>query len=97
METYIILANYTQQGLANIKESPARIEAAKAATERAGGEWLGWWLTSGRYDFVVMANAPDGATAATIVLAISMGGNIRTETMRAYSTEEFAGIVANLP
>ena len=97
METYILLANYTQQGVANIKESPARIEAAKAAVEQAGGEWLGWWLTMGRYDFMVMVKSPDSMTAATLLLVTSMEGNVRTETLRAFTAEEFGGIVANLP
>ena len=97
METYILLANYTEQGVKNIKESPARIEAAKAATEQAGGEWLGWWLTMGRYEFVLMVKAPNAVTAATLLLATGMEGNVRTETLRAFSAEEFSGIVANLP
>ena len=97
METYFILANYTEQGVKNLKESPARIEAAKAATEQAGGEWLGWWLTMGRYDFVILVKAPNAVTAVTLLLATGMQGNIRTETLRAFSAEEFSGIVANLP
>ena len=97
METYFILSKYTHQGVKNIKDSPARIEAAKAATEQAGGEWLGWWLTMGRYDFVVMAKMPNAAAAATLLLAIGMQGNVTTETLRAFSAEEFAGMVANLP
>ena len=97
METYIILGNFTQQGIANIKESPARIEAARQAVEQAGGKWLGWYLTMGRYDMVVVVQAPDSGTATRLLLSIASQGHIRTETLRAYTEEEFKGIVAGLP
>ncbi len=97
METYIILANFTEQGIKNIKDSPARIEEAKKATEAAGGKWLGWYLTMGRYDFVVMAQAPKAEAVAALMLAFGSQGNVSTETLRAFTEEEFKGIVANLP
>jgi uncharacterized protein with GYD domain len=97
METYIILAKYTAQGIKNIKDSPARIEEARKATEAAGGKWLGWYLTMGRYDFVVMAEAPNAEAVAALMLAIGSQGNVSTETLRAFTEEEFKGIVANLP
>ena len=97
METYIILGNLTEQGVKTMKDLPGRVEAAKAATEKAGGKWLGYWLTMGQYDFVVMAEGIDAVTAATVVLATSMQGNVRTETLRAFTFDEAKGIVANLP
>lgn len=97
METYIILSKYTAQGIKNIKESPARIEEARKATEAAGGKWLGWYLTMGRYDFVVMAEAPNAEAVAALMLAIGSQGNVITETLRAFTEEEFKGIAANLP
>ena len=68
METYIILGNYTQQGFSKIKESPARIDAARKAVEAVGGKFLSWHLTMGRYDFVVITEAPDAKTAASVQL-----------------------------
>jgi len=97
METYFILCNYTQQGIENIKESPQRIEAAKKATEAAGGKWGGWWLTMGEYDFIVMAEAPNAQTVATLILAIGAQGNLRTKTMRAFTQDEFMTMAANMP
>ncbi len=97
METYVILGNYTQQGIGNIKEGPARIEAVRRGVEAAGGKFLGWYLTMGRYDFVVITQAPDSATAATMILATGAQGNVRTETLRAFTEEEFKGLVAKLP
>ena len=97
METYFILCNYTQQGIENIKESPQRIEVAKKATEAAGGKWGGWWLTMGEYDFIVMAEAPNAQTVATLILAIGAQGNVRTKTMRAFTQDEFVAMAANMP
>lgn len=97
METYIILAKYSEQGIKNIKASPARIEEARKAVEAAGGKWLGWYLTMGRYDFVVMAQAPNAEAVAALMLATGSQGNVTTETLRAFSEDEFKGIVANLP
>lgn len=97
METYVILGNYTEQGIANMKDISTRIEQTKAAVEGAGGEWLGYWMTIGRYDFVVITRSPDAATAATLLLATAMAGNVRTETLRAFTFEEATAIAANLP
>ena len=97
METYIILGNFTQEGANKIKESPVRIEAARKAVEAAGGKFLSWHLTMGRYDFVVVTEAPDAKAAASILLAIGGLGNVRTETMRALTEEEFKEVLASMP
>ena len=97
METYIILGNFTQEGANKIKESPVRIEAARKAVEAAGGKFLSWHLTMGRYDFVAITEAPDAKAAASVLLAIGGRGNVRTETMRALTEEEFKEVVASMP
>lgn len=96
METYITLGKYTREGVQNIKDGPARIRAAREAIEQAGGKWLGWYLTMGQYDFVVITQGPNAETAAKLVLAIGMLGNIRTETLRAFTEEEFTGLVGGM-
>ena len=97
METYIILGNYTQEGVSKMKETPARIEAARKAVEAAGGRFLSWHLTFGQYDFVAITEAPDAKAAASVLLAIGAQGNVRTETLRAFTEEELKGIVSALP
>ena len=97
METYIVLANYTQQGVASIKDAPARIDEGRKAIEAAGEKVLSWYLTMGRYDVVFISQLPDSKTAATLLLALGVQGNVRTETLRAFTEEEFKGIVAGLP
>lgn len=96
MGTYIILGKYTAQGISKIKESPARIEAARKAIEAAGGKMVSWHLTMGRYDFVAVTESPDVETAAAMLLTIGSQGNASTETLTALTEEEFKGIVAGL-
>lgn len=97
MPTYITMIKYTQQGVENMKDSPARLDAAKQAIEAAGGKFLAFYLTMGQYDGVFIAEGPDDATVATVVLAAAMGGNVSTETFRAFTEDEYRGIIANLP
>jgi uncharacterized protein with GYD domain len=97
METYIILGKYTQQGMARIKESPARIEAARKAMQAAGGKMVGWYLTMGRYDFVVISEAPNAKVAASVLLAIGAQGNVSTETLHALTETEFKEVVESMP
>ena len=97
MPTYVVLINYTQQGVQNIKESPARLDAAKMAFKAAGGELKEWYLTMGEYDAVIVAEGPNDETAATLALMIGAQGSVRTQTMRAFTEPEYRKLIANLP
>jgi uncharacterized protein with GYD domain len=97
MSTYIVLVNFTQKGVENIKESPARLEAAKGAFKAMGGELKAYYSVMGRYDAVVIAEGPDDETAAKLALAIGSQGNVRTETLRAFTEDEYLKIIAALP
>ena len=98
MDTYVSLVKFTEQGIKNIKESPARAGAFKRGVESAGGKLLGWYLTQGQYDVVTITQFPPDARAVmSLVLAIGAQGNVRTETMRAFTEAEFKDMVAALP
>ena len=97
MPTYISLISYTQQGIAAIKQGPSRLEAAKQAFKRAGGELKAFYLTTGKYDAVVIAEFPDDAALAKTVLALGAQGNVRSQTMRAFNEAEFRKLVGELP
>ena len=97
MATYISLLRFTQQGIQNIKESPARLDKAKQAFRAMGGELKEFYLVMGRYDAVVVSEAPDDETVAKLTLAIGSAGAIRTETLRAFPEEEYRKIIAALP
>jgi uncharacterized protein with GYD domain len=97
MATYIILQKLTQQGIRDIKDSPARLEAARQAAKSLGGEIKASYLVMGEYDFVTIVEAPNDETIATGILAIGRQGNISTMTMRAFNEDETRQIIAAIP
>lgn len=97
MAAYISLISFAQKGIENIKESPARLDAAKRLYKSMGAELKQFYLTLGRYDAVVIAEAPDDETAAKVAIALGSAGNVRTETLRAFTEDEYKKIIAALP
>jgi uncharacterized protein with GYD domain len=97
MPTYISLLRFTQQGVQKIKESPARLDAAKKAFKALGGELKQFYLVMGQYDIVLVAEHPDEETATKIALAIGSQGNVCTETFRAFTEDEYRKLIAALP
>jgi uncharacterized protein with GYD domain len=96
MPTYISLLNYTEQGIKNIKESPARLDAARDLFQTVGAQLKAFYLVSGRYDAVCIIEAPDNATMAKAILTLGAKGNVRTETLQAFTEEEFRKITSGL-
>ena len=97
MPTYVVLANWTDQGIRTVKESPQRLDATKKAIEAAGGKLIGFYLTMGKYDEVLIVEGPSDAVAATMALSSGSQGNIRTETLKAFPEDEYRKIIANIP
>jgi len=97
MATYITLIRWTQKGMENIKESPARLDAAKKAFQAMGGEIKDFFLVTGRYDMVMISEAPDHETGVKLALAIGSAGAVRTETLSAFTEDEYRQIIASLP
>ncbi len=97
MPTYVQLVDYTEKGIMHVKESPHRLDAAKAMIEDMGGRILAFYLTMGPHDAVVVFEAPDDETAALFSLRVGALGNVRTTTMRAFGEGEFRRIAARLP
>ena len=97
MPIYIALSRYTQKGVESIKDGPARLDAAKKNLAAAGGKLIGFYLTMGQYDIVTITEFPDEETAARAGLASVSQGNLRGETLRAFTEEEYRRIIASLP
>ena len=97
MPTYITLLRYTQTGVENVKQGPARLDAAKQAFQAMGAEIKGYYLVMGQYDAVVIGEAPNDETVAKLALSIAAGGAVRTETLRAFTEDEYRQIIAALP
>ena len=97
MPTYISLISFTQNGIDNIKESPTRLDTAKEAFRAMGADLKEFYMVMGQYDLVVISEAPDDETATKLALMIGSSGSIRTETLRAYTEDEYRKIIASLP
>jgi uncharacterized protein with GYD domain len=96
MGHYITLIRYTQQGAGKIKESPARLDAAKKAAEAAGGKIHAWYLTMGKYDAVIISEFPNDEASANFMLSTGSLGNITTQTLKAFTEAEYRKIVSSL-
>jgi len=97
MPTYVSLINYTQKGVENMKESPARLEAAKEMFKSMGGELKAYYLAMGRYDAVVISEGPDDETATKLAITLGSAGAVRTETFRVFPEDEYRKIISELP
>jgi len=97
MPTYILLMKLTDQGVKAIKDAPKRVEEGIKGFEAMGGKMLGFYLTTGEYDYVSIGEAPSDEAAVTFALALGSKGNVRTTSLKAFTKEEFAGMVKKLP
>jgi len=97
MAKYISLVKYTAKGVENIKESPNRLDAVKQLCESMGAKVEGFYLTMGRYDLILIVDAPNPETVAKIVLTTTSGGAVSTETLPAFPEEEYRKIISELP
>ena len=96
MPTYVSLVRFTDQGIRNIKDAPERIAAVDKLFDQVGTRMSQLYLTMGRYDYVAVMEAPDDETATKAALAVSSLGNVRTETMRAYTRPEIRKLISGL-
>jgi uncharacterized protein with GYD domain len=96
MATFVVLAKFTDQGIKTAKESPKRAEAFKQMAKSVGVTVKDIFWTQGRYDIVAITEAPDEPTGTALNLSLGALGNIRTESLRAYSADEMTKIIAKM-
>jgi len=92
LSNFIVLGNWTEQGIKNIAEAPERIKASRKMIENAGGK-MQFFTTMGKYDFVLLVEIPKDEDMAAILLCIGSMGNIRTVTMKAWTEAEATKIL----
>lgn len=96
MVTYVVLANFTDQGIRSAKDSPKRAEAFKKMAETFGVVVKELFWTQGRYDVVIIIDAPDEFSATALNLNLGALGNVRTESLRAFSAADMTKIVGKM-
>jgi len=97
MPTYIGLIKLTDQGIRNVKETTKRAKSFREAAEKAGVKAREILWTMGRYDLVLVIDAPNDETMSRMTLALGMMGNAKTETLKAFSAQEMDQILKGLP
>jgi uncharacterized protein with GYD domain len=88
MATFIILASFTEQGIRNVKDTLKRTEAFKEAAGKFGVSVKETYWTLGQFDMLAAVEGPDDASVTALTLAMSVMGNVRTQTLRAFEAEE---------
>jgi uncharacterized protein with GYD domain len=97
MPTFIMLVDWTGEGVKKFRETIDRAGAAAEIGEKLGCRMTNTWWTLGAHDLVVTLDAPDDETATAFALAVCSRGNIRTHTMRAFDRNEIAGVIDRVP
>jgi uncharacterized protein with GYD domain len=93
MTTYVMLVNFTDQGLRHAKDSPKRADAFKYMAEKYGATVKDIFWTQGAYDIVTIVESPDDVTATALALSVGALGNVRTQTLRAFSATDMKVVI----
>ncbi len=96
MATYIVLCNFTDQGIRNVRETTNRAEAVRDMGKKFGVTLKDIYWTLGAYDLAAVMEAADESSITAYALAIGTAGNVRTQMLRAFTKEEMRGILAKL-
>ena len=97
MPTFVITANWTDQGVRAIKDVPKRTKAARDLGKKLGVEITQAYITTGDSDLLLIIDAPDGGNVTKFALALSSLGNVRTRTARAWPETEYVKMISELP
>ena len=97
MPTYITLLSFTEQGIRNVRDTTKRAKAFREMASQQGVQVREIFWTLGQYDLVSIIDAPDDRTAMSLLLAAGSQGNVRTQTLRAFSADEIEGVLTKLP
>jgi uncharacterized protein with GYD domain len=97
MATFIMVGNFTDQGIRNVKQTTKRAEAFKAMAQKAGVTVKELYYTLGQYDLVSIVEAPDEQAVTAVLLSAGVLGNIRSQTLRAFTMAEMDKVLAKMP
>ena len=96
MATYLLLGNFTEQGLGAVKDTTKRAEALSKIGKKTGVTVKETFWTLGQYDVAVILDAPDDASVTAFGLSVGKLGNVRTQTLRAFTAEEMERILGKI-
>jgi uncharacterized protein with GYD domain len=96
MPTFITLLKWTPNGIQNVKGSPNRLDEGRRAFKKLGVELKDVYLTMGQHDLVCILEAPDNQSVAKALLGLGSAGSVTTETLAAFTEDEYRKIIDSL-
>jgi uncharacterized protein with GYD domain len=96
MPTFVILTNFTDQGIRAVKDTTKRAEKFRELAKQNGATVKELYWTLGKYDVVSIVDAPDLASITALGLTLGMAGNVRTQTLPAFSADDMAKVLAKV-
>jgi uncharacterized protein with GYD domain len=96
MATYIMLGKFTEQGIRNVKDTAKRAEAVRTMAKKVGVTVKELYWTLGKFDVATILEAPDEASVTALGLSVGALGNVRTQTLRAFTAEEIGPILKKI-
>ena len=96
MPHYITLANWTEQGVKSVKDSPKRIEQGRQMAATFGGKLEAFYYTMGRYDFIFVTEFPNDESAAKFLYSLGRLGNLKSHTLKAFTQDEGVKVINSL-
>ncbi len=96
MALYIVLGSFTDQGVRAVKDTTKRAEALRGIGKKVGVTIKECYWTLGQYDVCTIIDAPDEASATAFGLSVGVLGNVRTQTLRAFTADEMGKILGRL-
>ena len=97
MPVFICLMNWTDQGAKAAKDAGKRFQAGKSMAEKLGGKVVSSYVTTGQYDVILTVDMPNGEAMVKFASGLAASGNVRTETVRGFTPDEFSKLVAEAP
>ena len=96
MANYILLLQYTEQGIRNVRDTTKRGAAAAETAKKMGVKITDVFWTLGAHDLVLIAEAPNDETMTACSLKLASLGNVKTQTMRAFRGKEMDAILRKM-
>jgi uncharacterized protein with GYD domain len=96
MATFVMLASYTEQGIKSIQDTLKRTDNVKTMAEKIGVTMKETYWVLGPYDIVAVFEAPDDATMTAFALSVAKLGNVKTQTLRAFTPADMKGVLGKI-
>ncbi len=96
MASYIVLGNFTDQGIRAVKDTTKRAGALKEAAKKFGASVRSVYWTIGAYDVVTIIDAPDDESLAALLFSIGSQGNVRTQSLKAFESDQIERVLGKM-